>query len=103
MPIESPSGPAGSPQLSPGGVREIPNYLVQAILCTLFCCLPFGIVSIVFAAQVSGKAAAGDYAGAQAASNSARTWCWVSFWCGLVPALVFLLFQVVWLIGGRPG
>ena len=37
----------------------IPNYLVQAILVTIFCCLPLGIVSIVYAAQVNGKAAAG--------------------------------------------
>ena len=35
--------------------EQIPNYLVQAILVTIFCCLPFGIVSIVYAAQVNGK------------------------------------------------
>lgn len=38
----------------------IPNYLVQAILVTLCCCLPFGIVSIVYAAQVNTKVKAGD-------------------------------------------
>ena len=32
-----------------------PNNLVWAILSTLFCCLPLGIVSIVYAAQVNGK------------------------------------------------
>ena len=37
----------------------VPNHLVWAILSTLFCCLPLGIVSIVFAAQVNGKLAAG--------------------------------------------
>ena len=42
----------------------VPNHLVWAILSTLFCCLPLGIVSIVFAAQVNGKLAAGDVAGA---------------------------------------
>ena len=41
--------------------RNIPNYLVQAILTTLFCCLPFGIVAIVYAAQVNTKIEAGDY------------------------------------------
>ena len=34
---------------------QVPNYLVQSILVTLFCCLPFGIVAIVYAAQVNGK------------------------------------------------
>ena len=40
---------------------NIPNYLVQAILVTIFCCLPFGIVAIVFAAQVNSALAAGNY------------------------------------------
>ena len=29
---------------------------LPAILCTLFCCLPFGIAGIVFAAQANSKA-----------------------------------------------
>lgn len=49
-----------------------------AILTTLFCCLPFGIVSIVFAAQVDGEFDgeydSGDSAGAVASSKSAKTW-----------------------------
>ena len=53
---------AGGPQYAPGmpyqtqagygGPVNIPNYLVQAILVTICCCLPAGIVAIVFAAQV---------------------------------------------------
>ena len=38
----------------PGGAPP-PNHLVWAILSTLFCCLPLGIASIVFAAQVNSK------------------------------------------------
>jgi interferon-induced transmembrane protein len=38
----------------------VPTYLAPAILTTLFCCPPFGIVSIVYAAQVNGKLAAED-------------------------------------------
>ena len=41
----------------PNAPISVPNYLVQAILTTIFCCLPFGIVAIVFAAQVNGKLA----------------------------------------------
>ena len=52
----------------------VPNHLVWAILSTLFCCLPLGVVSIVYAAQVDGKRAAGDIAGARAASCSAINW-----------------------------
>jgi Interferon-induced transmembrane protein len=50
-----------------------PNNLVWAILTTIFCCLPAGVVSIVYAAQVNSKWAQGDVAGAQKASQNART------------------------------
>jgi hypothetical protein len=68
---------------------------VHAILVTLFCCLPFGIVAIVYAAQVDGKAAAGDYGAAQEASNKARTWSWVSFGLGLAMILAWLAGAII--------
>jgi hypothetical protein len=68
---------------------SINNYLAPAILCTLFCCLPFGIVAIVNAAQVNSKLSAGDYEGAEASANQAKTWCWVSFGLGLVGVLIY--------------
>ena len=37
------------------------------------------------------KTAGGDYAGAQAASNNAKIWCWVSFGIGLFGTLLWLL------------
>jgi uncharacterized membrane protein YvbJ len=71
----------------------IQNYLVFAILATVLCCLPTGIVAIIYAAQVNGKVQIGDLAGAKAASDNAKMWCWVSFGLGLasivVSALVF--------------
>jgi hypothetical protein len=79
--------PAASVQM-PG----IPNYLIQSILVTLCCCMPFGIVAIVYAAQVQSKLAAGDTAGAQASANSARLWCWIGFGIGLVGAIAYGIF-----------
>ena len=67
----------------PNAPANVPNYLVQSILTTLLCCLPFGIVAIIFAAQVNGKLAGGDYAGAVQASKQAKMWCWISFGIGL--------------------
>ncbi|MGH8025829.1 MAG: CD225/dispanin family protein [Pseudoxanthomonas sp.] len=83
----------------PGGTREyIPNHLVWAILSTLFCCLPFGIVSIVFASQVDGKLAAGDIAGAREASAKAKFWALLAAGLTLVPLVLYLLFVLV--LGG---
>ena len=72
----------------------MPNYLVWAILATLFCCLPFGIAAIVYAAQVNGKLAAGDYAGAVEYSRKAKKWCWVAFAVQLVIAFLYIILVV---------
>ena len=74
---------------------DVPNYLVQAILTTIFCCLPLGIVSIVYAAQVNGKVAAGDHAGALASSRNARMWAWISFGAGLLGIVGWAIFVVL--------
>ncbi len=76
-----------------GSSRRPPeNYLVQAILVTLFCCLPCGIAAIVYAAQVNGRAQAGDIQGAIKASQNAKTWCWVSFGLGLAWIVLYAVF-----------
>lgn len=54
------------------------NYLVWAILSTIFCCLPFGIVSIVYSAKVDSLYTSGDYVGAQQAADNAKKWAWWS-------------------------
>lgn len=83
----------------PGGHQEyIPNHLVWAILSTLFCCLPLGIVSIVYASQVDGKRAAGDIAGAREASGKAKFWAMLSAGLMLIPLVLYLLFILV--LGG---
>ncbi|HEX9629019.1 MAG TPA: CD225/dispanin family protein [Pyrinomonadaceae bacterium] len=82
---------------------NVPNYLVPAILATLFCCLPVGIVSIVFATQVNSKVAAGDMQGAMAASKSAKLWLIVSACLGLVGWIVVILANVLGLLAGIAG
>ncbi|MEO5727142.1 MAG: CD225/dispanin family protein [Byssovorax sp.] len=62
---------------------EVPTHLALAIFATFFCCMPFGIVAIVYAAQVNGRLHAGDVAGAEEASLQASRWGWIAFWLGL--------------------
>jgi hypothetical protein len=70
---------------------SVPNNLVFAILVTVLCCLPTGIAAIVYAAQVNGKLAAGDIAGAQQASKNAKMWCWISLGAGLLVCVLYAL------------
>lgn len=71
------------------------TWLVEAILVTLFCCLPFGIVAIVKASKVSSSFAAGDYIAADQNSRDAGKWVKISFGLGLLGILLYILFIVV--------
>lgn len=80
------------PSAMPSGqLQYIPNYLWQSIVATILCCMPFGVVGIVFAAKVDGLVARGDLAGARAASQSAKTWTMVAVGCGLVAVVLWIL------------
>jgi hypothetical protein len=70
------------------------NNLVGAILTTLCCCLPFGIVSIVYAAQVNTKYSVGDYAGAADSAEKSKKWMWWGIGIGVVVNLVFVLVRL---------
>jgi hypothetical protein len=65
---------------------------VWAVLTTLFCCLPFGVVSIVFAAQVDSKWNRGDIAGSLQASESAKKWAIAAAVSGVV---IFVLWGAI--------
>jgi Tfp pilus assembly protein PilE len=84
--------PVAPPPIS--SEQKVPTYLAPAILTTLFCCLPLGIVAIVFAAQVGGKLQAGDYDGALNASKKAKIWCWISFGAGLAFVAISILAAI---------
>ena len=99
--------PAGTPAvplqatgvvLPPGAAVQ--NYLVFAILATVFCCLPAGIPAIVYAAQVNGKLQAGDLAGAQLASKNAKMWCLISLGLGLGIIVLYVILMMVGILGG---
>jgi len=68
-----------------------PNYLVWAILSTIFCFLPLGIASIVFSAQVNSKWAIGDAAGAQRASELAKK---LTIWAVVVGAIGYVILLI---------
>jgi hypothetical protein len=73
-----------------------PNYLALSIISTLFCCQIFGIISIIYAAQVNSKYMAGDYIGAESASRNAKTWGLVSVGTGvLILAFVFIFYGAI--------
>ena len=78
----------GAPQ------EEIPTHLLRSILVTIFCCLPLGIVGIVYASKVSSLMTSGRIDEAKAASESAGKWSLWGLILGLVSGILWFLIQV---------
>lgn len=64
------------------------NYLVWAILSTILCCLPLGVVSIVYSCKVNGLYETGRYQEANEAADNAKKFAIASAACGLVGAII---------------
>ena len=71
------------------------NYLVWAILCTILCCLPLGIVSIIYSSKVDGLYNSGDYAGAEDASKKAKNYAMWGAIISVIGVVLYILFIVV--------
>lgn len=85
--------PPVSPGYGPGpGAAPISNWLWQSIVVTLCCCLPLGVVGIIFAAQVNTKLAQGDVAGAQESARKAKMFTLLGIGIGLAVWIVYLIF-----------
>ena len=75
------------------------NNMVWAILSTILCCLPLGIVAIIKASNVNSLYDRGDYAGAEAAAKSAKSWAMWSAISAVVIWILYVLFIVVLGVG----
>ena len=71
------------------------NHLVWAILSTCMCCLPFGVVSIVYAAQVENLYWKGRYEEALDKSKKALKWAIAS---AATVAAIMMLYVLILLI-----
>ncbi|WEK19095.1 MAG: CD225/dispanin family protein [Candidatus Pedobacter colombiensis] len=97
---QSQNQPFGQPPFGNGSTPQPKNWLVESILVTLFCCLPFGIAGIVNAANVNSRYAAGDYMGAQAASAAAGKYTKIGFFVGIAVIILYVIFFVALGLGG---
>lgn len=84
-----------TPPPAAGGAGNVSSNMGLAIAATIlsliFCCLPHGLISLIYALQVNKKAAAGDMAGAQAAAGSAKTWAMIS----IILAVITLVLNII--------
>jgi hypothetical protein len=65
--------------------------IIATVVSIIFCCLPHGLISLIYAMQVNKKAAAGDMAGAAASAASAKTWGMIS----IIVAVVWFILAII--------
>ncbi len=68
--------------------------LIWAILCTILCCIPFGIVSIVYASKVDSLWNIGAYQEAYNAANKAKKW---AIWGAVIAVAADILLCIFYI------
>lgn len=68
------------------------NYMVWAILTTICCCLPFGIVAIIKASKVNTLYATEQYNLAEMQAQDAKKWCIIGAVTGIVIDIFYFVF-----------
>lgn len=81
--------------LDKGKPAKPDNFLIWAILSTVLCCLPFGIVSCVYSSKVDGLYNNGQYEEAELAAANAKKWAKISAIVGAVVVVLYIIFMVV--------
>ena len=73
------------------------NNLVGAIVSTMLCCWPFGIVSIIKSTKVNNLWAQGDFSGAQKSADDAKKW---AIYSAIGAAAFWVLYVVLSVVIG---
>ena len=74
--------------------------LVWAILCTVLCCWPFGIVSIIKSTSVKNLWVQGHYDEAQKAAEDSKKWAkWGAISMGIFWAIYILILIICVIVG----
>ncbi len=84
--METTNNPMGTPP---------DNNLVWAILCTVLCCMPLGIISIIKSTKVKELWALGDVAGAQKAADDAKKY---AIWGAVISVVFSVIFFVIYFV-----
>ncbi|MDC7995119.1 CD225/dispanin family protein [Altibacter sp. HG106] len=89
--METSNTPAGAPP---------DNNLVWAILCTVLCCLPLGIVAIIKSTKVKELWLQGDHAAAQKAADDAKKY---SIWGAAIGLIFVVIYFILVAVGVAAG
>ena len=88
--------------IAAGGISVVITYPRVAVVPLV---IALGVVAIVFAAQVNGKVASGDVAGAMDSSKKAKTFSFIAIGLGVLAGVIYFIFILLGVglsaLGGR--
>ncbi len=84
-----------TPPPPPGSSTPPDNHLAKAIISTIICCMPLGIVAIVHASRVNGRFLAGDIAVAELNAKKANDWGNWSIALGFIGGLLYFIVVMI--------
>ena len=84
---------------SDGDGEDVPNYLVLAILEALFCCIPCGVIAIIYAVGANSAAEDGNYALGRKKARAAKYWLIAGFGLAVLAIILGGFFRILGEIG----
>lgn len=94
------STPPSAPYAMPLMEKPPKNWLIESILVTLLCCLPFGIVGIIHATKVETLWNTGQRDAAIKAANDAAKWVKIGFFIGIAVYVIYGVMMVMGVVAG---
>ncbi|MGV8964074.1 MAG: CD225/dispanin family protein [Candidatus Saccharimonadaceae bacterium] len=88
--------PPPPPPPQPHFPQRPKTWLVESILVTILCCLPFGIVGIINAAKVNSLYDQGMYDESIRVSKNAKRWTMY----GLIAGIIYLIIVIIMMLAG---
>jgi uncharacterized membrane protein YidH (DUF202 family) len=76
--------------------KNIENHFIKSIIATVCCCVPFGIVGIIYATKVDAYMRTGNRAAAEDASQKANLWSNLAIGIGLVVNALVTMLTVIY-------
>lgn len=101
MPPPPPPGTGASdhtadPRTPQTHLQKPNTFLIWSILATALCCLPLGIVAILFSVKADSQWSAGRYEEAYRAAEKAKICCIVSAVLSVISYIGIFLFSACW-------
>lgn len=87
-------GQPGPPYGGQAPISEPPSLTGWSIAVLVLCCLPGGIVGLIYGNKAKTEWAKGNFAGAQTAYNTGKTWLIVSACLGVVITAIYIIAAV---------